>query len=361
MSIPDEFDNLSDDIDYAAIGEDEWNLYQTQSAGVCPIPIPISGPSSLNTNATIPTRPASSSSRSTSYFDTDDDENPEFFAQLDALERGLTQRDPDLHTGKRSRSSSDASQRSMGVKKKLKETVKGKEKETEKEGNDNFLTMKGLLDTFEEEVCCPICCEYMAYAHAINPCGHTLCGSCGVAWFITSVSPFSFLSLPSPPSLSHLLLPTIPILSYLTRGPRQKKPTCPLCRTKAEDARPLIPNIVVDNVVRRYMQMLGDGEGGEGGEGEWKVKMEDFEAREREWKTKKEPLYKNELVRRHARTSTNTNPNTTNTNQGRGRYPITERLEDQIRAAIREDIAAAMRQRERESDEGRIVALASIL
>ncbi|KAJ8084317.1 hypothetical protein PM082_003085 [Marasmius tenuissimus] len=122
MSTPDEYDNLSDDIDYAAIGETEWNLYQTQSGPSCPIPI--AGPSTLplstaTATITLPSRPASSGS--SSYFDTDE-ENPEFFAQLDALERGLTQRE-DLHTGKRSRSSSDASQRSTGVKK-LKETGK---------------------------------------------------------------------------------------------------------------------------------------------------------------------------------------------------------------------------------------------
>ncbi|KAG7099504.1 hypothetical protein E1B28_001350 [Marasmius oreades] len=191
--VEDEFDRISDDIDYTAINEHEWDIYESQ--------------------APPPSIPVLSRSNSTSYSDDDDygNQDEQFFAELDELER--------------------------------------KERETKSESHTS-------LTNFEEELCCPICFELVVYAHAVNPCGHTLCGSCGASWFLDN-----------------------------------KKSSCPMCRSQAEPHRPMIPNVAVDGIVRKYinmnMNMMDDDE----------KLQKDFNAREWKWKLN-ERRVKDEFERR---------------------------------------------------------------
>ncbi|KAL0579780.1 hypothetical protein V5O48_002191 [Marasmius crinis-equi] len=165
----DEFDQLSDEIDYGAIGQDDWELYQTQTFSINdesqPEPRPSTSlsaaPASVPATLTPPTRPASSNS-STDYTDEFGDEDEDFFAELDVLEQELTRerqiqvgaavsetgpshdvtkkRHSEQSTGKRSRSSSDASDKSA-------KRLKGKEKAVD-------VTIEELLTDYEDEMCC---------------------------------------------------------------------------------------------------------------------------------------------------------------------------------------------------------------
>ncbi|KAJ8084315.1 hypothetical protein PM082_003083 [Marasmius tenuissimus] len=121
-----------------------------------------------------------------------------------------------------------------------------------------------LFETFDRDVWCPICLLHMAYAHTINPCGHTLCGSCGVSWFIT-----------------------------------YRETNCPSCSTKAVYTRPLIPNIAMNNVVRAYMHRMQRLANDDGPDGErWRKEMREFEARESKWKAESEEEYQINLAGR---------------------------------------------------------------
>ncbi|KAJ3933307.1 MAG: hypothetical protein NXY57DRAFT_892295, partial [Lentinula lateritia] len=57
-------------------------------------------------------------------------------------------------------------------------------------------------------------------AQLLNPCGHTICGPCAEQWLYD-------------------------------KGAE----TCPNCRRKTNYLRPVIPNIIVDNFVERYIQV----------------------------------------------------------------------------------------------------------
>jgi len=102
-----------------------------------------------------------------------------------------------------------------------------------------------ILSGYEDEITCPICCDFYAFAHISNPCGHSFCGSCGREWHM-------------------------------------KNKSCPVCRTRLEKASPMIPNIAVDNVVEKHIQALilsGDQDWVSGG-----CKAEEWHKRKQTWR-----------------------------------------------------------------------------
>ncbi|KAF8350212.1 hypothetical protein F5887DRAFT_1070419 [Amanita rubescens] len=77
------------------------------------------------------------------------------------------------------------------------------------------------VEDIEDEFMCPICCDIFAVSHAANPCGHSFCGSCGEQWILEN-----------------------------------KNDRCPICRAKLAKDNPTIPNITLDNVIEKYIQIL---------------------------------------------------------------------------------------------------------
>ncbi|KAA1468540.1 hypothetical protein DENSPDRAFT_472968 [Dentipellis sp. KUC8613] len=119
---------------------------------------------------------------------------------------------------------------------------KGKQKESPSAG------VRRVLNDFEEDMTCPICCDIFAVAHLGNPCGHTYCGDCGWQW--------------------------------IKKNP--KAPTCAICRTNLSPQAPMIPNFSMDNTIERHLQALaasGDEDWREGGS-----KLVEWERRKAKWK-----------------------------------------------------------------------------
>ncbi|KAF5374853.1 hypothetical protein D9758_000073 [Tetrapyrgos nigripes] len=101
-----------------------------------------------------------------------------------------------------------------------------------------------LMEGFLEEVTCPICFDVLVGASLINPCGHTLCGPCGYAWVTL-----------------------------------KKQTTCPVCRAKCCHFKPLISNIMVDNMIEKHIEIQaarGDVDWAIGGV-KWKERHERLE------------------------------------------------------------------------------------
>ncbi|KAH7883829.1 hypothetical protein F5I97DRAFT_1599118 [Phlebopus sp. FC_14] len=82
--------------------------------------------------------------------------------------------------------------------------------------------LNAILEGYEDEIVCPICCDILVAAHMASPCGHTYCGECGYVW--------------------------------LSRN--KYSPTCAVCRANLTAATPLLPNFVVDSIVRQHVQAL---------------------------------------------------------------------------------------------------------
>ncbi|KAF9270503.1 hypothetical protein L218DRAFT_952619 [Marasmius fiardii PR-910] len=285
------FDQLSDEIDYSAIGEMEWDIYETHSqpqmqaspSNLASTPastnwdsqsfggVSSSLDSGQNQSLSRALSPASHSitlpPTSSSSYDIDDygDVNEEFYAELDELERSYSEREradgvsvvesnPDVSREERGkgkkvckRTLSDSPDTETSKRKRLKENESGSDPKREPG------VSASVLEAFEEEMCCPICCEIVVCAHAVNPCGHTLCGCCGASWFIDN-----------------------------------RKPTCPMCRCETESHRPMIPNVTIDAVVRKYvnMKILAGLDGKE----ELEKLKKDFDAREYKWKLQERRL-----------------------------------------------------------------------
>ncbi|KII93386.1 hypothetical protein PLICRDRAFT_35592 [Plicaturopsis crispa FD-325 SS-3] len=113
--------------------------------------------------------------------------------------------------------------------------------------NDSDI-VRTMLEGFEDEMTCPICCDIFVAAHLGNPCGHTFCGACGYSWISQNKS----------------------------------TPTCATCRAKLSTSSPLIPNFAVDNTVERHIRAMvanGDNEWRDGGK-----KMKDWSERKETWK-----------------------------------------------------------------------------
>ncbi|KAK7058307.1 hypothetical protein VNI00_001938 [Paramarasmius palmivorus] len=96
-----------------------------------------------------------------------------------------------------------------------------KKKGKSRDDSPNFSIIANMLAEYEDEVNCPVCCDYIVGAHVFNPCGHTLCGNCGWEWAV-----------------------------------KNRKSTCPVCRTRCDIYKPMLPNILVDNIVQRYVGHL---------------------------------------------------------------------------------------------------------
>ncbi|KAF8624852.1 hypothetical protein AX15_005732 [Amanita polypyramis BW_CC] len=112
------------------------------------------------------------------------------------------------------------------------------------------------VEDLEEEFTCPICCDILAATHAANPCGHSFCGSCGERWIA-----------------------------------KKTNDRCPICRTTLTGDIPMIPNIAMDNVIEKYIQILGAR-----GLTEWTGGGERFE----EWISRKEAWKQENLKRKNA-------------------------------------------------------------
>ncbi|WVQ69062.1 uncharacterized protein L199_007274 [Kwoniella botswanensis] len=77
-------------------------------------------------------------------------------------------------------------------------------------------------DDLEEEMTCPICMSIMVGPYQVTPCGHSLCGGCGVQWIQTRVS----------------------------TGDRVN---CPTCREPVDRANPLTPARTLENLIRKWI------------------------------------------------------------------------------------------------------------
>ncbi|KAI6045062.1 hypothetical protein EDC04DRAFT_190152 [Pisolithus marmoratus] len=90
--------------------------------------------------------------------------------------------------------------------------------------------LQTILEGYENEITCPICCDIFVAPFMCNPCGHTTCGDCGYGW--------------------------------ISRN--RYSPTCAVCRSELIKSKPLLPNYVVDNIVKHHVSALA-----ESGRAEW--------------------------------------------------------------------------------------------
>jgi len=108
--------------------------------------------------------------------------------------------------------------------------------------------VRRILEGFEHEMTCPICCDIFVAAHLGNPCGHSFCGECGWEWI----------------------------------SKNKRSPTCAVCRAKLSVAAPMIPNFALDNTVARHLEALAAS-----GEKEWQpngTRIIDWNIRKEKWK-----------------------------------------------------------------------------
>ncbi|KAL0950822.1 hypothetical protein HGRIS_007584 [Hohenbuehelia grisea] len=127
---------------------------------------------------------------------------------------------------------------------------KGKMRDDGLGGQTQHHGVQKLLQTFEDEMTCPICCDIFAAAQLGNPCGHSFCGECGWTW--------------------------------IQKQKKSRKATCPVCRARLSGSHPMLPNIAVDNTVQRHIEALhasGQEDWGPNG-----ARMKEWEARKARWK-----------------------------------------------------------------------------
>ncbi|ESK98487.1 ring finger protein 8 [Moniliophthora roreri MCA 2997] len=196
---------------------------------------------------------------STSYFgDDSSDLDESFFEQLDAVERGIVEQEtttgynsptrtqntthisrdrtgqhspahpllnPDLLESDISNSMSYTLNTPRGISKRRRSSAERDGFSPKKKGKSKMETddslIKSILADYEDEVNCPVCCDFIVGAHVFNPCGHSLCGDCGFEWAV-----------------------------------KNRKSTCPVCRTKCDLYKPMLPNILVDNIIQKYVVNL---------------------------------------------------------------------------------------------------------
>ncbi|KAJ3576150.1 hypothetical protein NP233_g637 [Leucocoprinus birnbaumii] len=91
------------------------------------------------------------------------------------------------------------------------------------EEGGSIMTMKirRILEAYEEEITCPICCDLFVSTHSGNPCGHSYCGDCGWQWV-----------------------------------KKNNQSQCPVCRANLVRSKPLIPNIAMDSLVEKHIAQL---------------------------------------------------------------------------------------------------------
>ncbi|WVW78651.1 hypothetical protein I302_100611 [Kwoniella bestiolae CBS 10118] len=105
-------------------------------------------------------------------------------------------------------------------------------------------------DGLEEEMTCPICMSIMVGPHQVTPCGHALCGGCGVQWI-------------------------------QTRASTGDRINCPTCREAVDRTNPLTPARTLENLIRKWIDNKI------ATEGEWEGSV-DFREREECWRIHKE-------------------------------------------------------------------------
>ncbi|GAW04724.1 ring finger protein 8 [Lentinula edodes] len=277
----DEFDQMPDDIDFAAIGEDQWNAIQiqnsstsvqsnvhatdisansqppisyeghriaeTQSADIT-VPQFVQGSSNLYPEPVTETRRAITPS-SVYSSDEADELDDAFFQQLDELENQII-------------NGSSATAPAATIMHNVYDTeidsppMKRRRLEDCNENSETPLKQSikkfegdwaELLDEYDDELNCPVCCDILVAAHLVNGCGHTLCGSCGYQWIV-----------------------------------EKYRNTCPVCRAKCHALTPLIPNITADNFVHKHLRVrarLGDKDWEVGGS-----KLLEWQGRKDKWK-----------------------------------------------------------------------------
>ncbi|KZT19393.1 hypothetical protein NEOLEDRAFT_1124221 [Neolentinus lepideus HHB14362 ss-1] len=120
---------------------------------------------------------------------------------------------------------------------------KGKDRDGSKEN-----AILDILETFDDDTTCPICCDMFAAAHVGNPCGHSVCGECGWAW--------------------------------ISKNRRHR--TCAICREQLSGDTPMIPNYTLDSLVEKHINALG-----KSGDRDWLpggAKFKDWHGRKEKWK-----------------------------------------------------------------------------
>ncbi|WWD07868.1 hypothetical protein V865_005975 [Kwoniella europaea PYCC6329] len=105
-------------------------------------------------------------------------------------------------------------------------------------------------DDLEEEMTCPICMSIMVGPHQVTPCGHALCGGCGVQWI-------------------------------QTRASTGDRVNCPTCREPVDRTNPLTPARTLENLIRKWIDNKI------ATEGEWED-LAEFKEREECWRIHKE-------------------------------------------------------------------------
>ncbi|WWD00387.1 hypothetical protein V866_007299 [Kwoniella sp. B9012] len=105
-------------------------------------------------------------------------------------------------------------------------------------------------DDLEEEMTCPICMSIMVGPHQVTPCGHSLCGGCGVQWI-------------------------------QTRASTGDRVNCPTCREPVDRTNPLTPARTLENLIRKWIDNKITTEG------EWEG-LAEFKEREECWRIHKE-------------------------------------------------------------------------
>ncbi|KAG0703130.1 hypothetical protein DFH29DRAFT_918114 [Suillus ampliporus] len=114
---------------------------------------------------------------------------------------------------------------------------------------DRIETTNTILEGFETEINCPICCDIMVATHLCNPCGHSSCGECARAWV----------------------------------SQNKASPTCAVCRAVLATTRPLLPNYALDAIVQQYIRALAVS-----GRSEWQEKgdrLAEWKKRHEKWKS----------------------------------------------------------------------------
>ncbi|KAK6903924.1 hypothetical protein I203_107435 [Kwoniella mangroviensis CBS 8507] len=105
-------------------------------------------------------------------------------------------------------------------------------------------------DDLEEEMTCPICMSILVGPHQVTPCGHSLCGGCGVQWI-------------------------------QTRASTGDRVNCPTCREPVDQTNPLTPARTLENLIRKWIDNKISTEG------EWDG-LAEFKEREECWRIHKE-------------------------------------------------------------------------
>ena len=81
-----------------------------------------------------------------------------------------------------------------------------------------------MAEEWYEELECGICAHILGAPQALVPCGHSFCGVCAWQWIKAG-----------------------------------KNYTCPHCRMEVFEATPIVPNIIVDQIIERKLRSLPDG------------------------------------------------------------------------------------------------------